>query len=161
VQPGRHRDPRDLAPFELVAGGRSPRPATQPLLLAMTEHLEEQAQGLGHTAVLVAAFDRDRHVTDLLRARYARLGAELAFCAVMGRDVPPDLAPGVHGGLAGDPARGEWTIAVVGPHYASALVAHQRSMAGPDGEPVYDYVLTYDRGVATAVAASLTARVTS
>jgi hypothetical protein len=32
-------------------------------------------------------------------------------------------------------------------------------MPGPDGEPVYDYVLTYDRGLATAVAASLTARV--
>ncbi|MCU0258163.1 MAG: EAL domain-containing protein [Solirubrobacteraceae bacterium] len=161
VQPGRHRDPRDLAPFELVAGGRPPRPATQPLLLAMTEHLEDQAGGLGRTAVLVAAFDRDRRFTDALRGRYARLGADLAFCAVMGRDVPADVAPGVHGAApgSGDPVHGEWTIAVVGPHYAAALVAHERSMPGPDGEPVYDYVLTYDRGVATAVAASLTARV--
>jgi hypothetical protein len=31
-------------------------------------------------------------------------------------------------------------------------------MPGPDGERVFDYVLTYDRGLATAVAASLTAR---
>lgn len=158
VQPGRHRDPRDLAPFELVAGGRPPRPASRALLLAMTEHLEDQAKALGRTAVLVGAFDRDRCFTSELAARYAQLGQCLSFCAVVGRDVPPDL--GVHHGAPGtDPVRGEWTIAVVGPHFAAALVAHQRGMPGPDGEAVYDYVLTYDRGLATAVAASLTARV--
>ncbi len=162
VLPGRHPDPRDLAPFELVASRRPARQATQPLLTAMTEHLEEQARGLGRTAVLVASFDRERRFTDGLRARYEELGRRLAFCAIVGHGVPVDPAPGVRGGpiVPGDPLGGEWAIAVVGPHYAAALVALEREGDGPHtGGAVYDYVLTYDRGLAAAVAAALTARV--
>ncbi len=55
----------------------------------MTRHLEEQARGLGRTAVLVAAFEHERRFTTEVRERYAELGAELAFCAIVGRDVPP------------------------------------------------------------------------
>ena len=61
--------------------------------------------------------------------------------------------------LSGDPISHEWAIAVVGPHFAAALVAHERRGAGAGGEREYDYVLTYDRERATAVAAALTARV--
>ncbi len=161
VLPGRHADPRDLAPFALVAEHRAPRLTTQPLLLAMTQHLEEQARGLGRTALLVAAFDQERRFTPQLRDRYAALGCDLAFCGVVGRGVPAAPAPGVHGGevRSGDPIGGEWAIAVVGPHFAAALVAHERRGPGVAGEPEYDYVLTYDRERATAVAAALTARI--
>ncbi len=161
VLPGRHQDPRDLAPFELVAGARPARPATQALLLAMTQHLEEQARALGRTAVLLAAFERERRFTPHLRHRYAQLGRELAFCAIVGRGLPVEPAPGVHGAdiVPGDPLGSEWTIAVVGPHFAAALVAHERREHDGDGQPLFDYVLTYDRGLATSVAAALTARV--
>lgn len=161
VLPGRHADPRDLAPFALVAEQMPARRTTQPLLLAMTQHLEEQARRLGRTALLVAAFDHDRRFTPHLRHRYAQLGRELAFCGVVGRGVPAEPAPGVHGGdvVGGDPAGHEWTIAVVGPHFAAALVAHERREPDAGGEVVYDYVLTYDRERATAVAAALTSRV--
>ena len=163
VWPGRHADPRDLAPFALVAEQRTPRLTTQPLLLAMTQHLEEQARGLGRTALLVAAFDQDRSFTPNLQRRYAQLGRDLAFCGVVGRCVPSEPAPGVHGGevLSGDPISHEWAIAVVGPHFAAALVAHERRGATAGAEQEYDYVLTYDRERATAVAAALTARVTA
>ncbi len=160
---GRHADPRDLAPFALATGDqRPPRPASAPLLLAMTQHLEDQAEALGRTAVLVAAFDdRERRITPELRDRYAQLGRELAFCAIVGDSLPPEPAPGVHGGSVapGDPVAGEWTVAVVAPHFAAALVAHERRDPGPDGELLYDYVLTYERETAIAVAAALTARV--
>ena len=163
VLTGRHADPRDLAPFALATGdARPPRPASAALLLAMTQHLEDQAKALGRTAVLVAAFDgRERRLTPHLRHRYAQLGRELAFCAVLGHDLPVDPAPGVHRGAVrpGDPVSGEWTVAVVAPHFAAALVAHERREPGPDGEVLYDYVLTYERECATAVAAALTARV--
>ncbi len=163
VLPGRHPDPRDMAPFALAtSAGRAPRPASAALLLAMTQHLEDQAKSLGRTAVLVAAFDdRERRFTPHLRHRYGQLGRELAFCAIVGQGLPVDPAPGVHGGTlaAGDAAGGEWTIAVVSPHFAAALVAHERREPGPDGEQLYDYVLTYERECATAVAAALTARV--
>ena len=81
---------------------------------------------------------------------------------MVGRDVPVSPAPGVHGGevLSGDPIGGEWTIAVVGPHLRGrAGRARAPRAGGADGEPEYDYVLTYDRERATAVAAALTARV--
>ncbi len=161
VLPGRHADPRDLAPFALVAEHRAPRITTQPLLLAMTQHLEDQAASLGGTALLVAAFDEDRHFCPRARERYAQLGRDLAFCGVVGRGLGGEPAPGVHGAEVhtGDPVGHEWTIAVVGPHFAAALVAHERRATGSDGEHVYDYVLTYDRERATAVAAALTARV--
>lgn len=160
VHPGRHADPRDATPFELVSAERTPRRADLALLHAMTQHLEDQARGLGRTALLVAAFDGDRRFTPHVRHRYAQLGHELAFCAVLGRGLPLDPAPGVLGAsvVPGDPIGSEWAIAVVAPHYAAALVAHERSEPGPDGGPLYDYVLTCDRGLATAVAAALTAR---
>ncbi len=164
VTAGRHSDPRDLAPFELAAGCRTPRCCTHALLSAMTRHLEEQARGLGRTAVLVAAFEHERRFTPEVRERYGELGAELAFCAIVGRDVPLDPGPGVHGGGAvppADPTRSEWTVAVVAPHFAAALIAHERREPERTGEPRFDYVLTYDRELATAVAASLTARVSA
>lgn len=162
VVPGRHADPRDMAPFALATcDERAPRPASAAMLLAMTQHLEDQARSLGRTAVLVAAFDdRERRFTPHLRHRYAQLGHELAFCAIVGQGLPTDPAPGVHGGaFAAGEGAGEWTIAVVSPHFAAALVAHERREPGPDGEQIYEYVLTYERGCATAVAAALTARV--
>jgi EAL domain-containing protein (putative c-di-GMP-specific phosphodiesterase class I) len=163
VEPGRHADPRDLAPFALAtSAGRGPRAASGALLLAMTQHLEDKAKSLGRTAVLVAAFDdRERRFTPHLRHRYAQLSRELAYCATVGQGMPGEPAPGVHGGslAAGDAVGGEWTLAVVSPHFAAALVAHERREPGPDGEQLFDYVLTYERECATAVAAALTARV--
>jgi EAL domain-containing protein (putative c-di-GMP-specific phosphodiesterase class I) len=144
VLPGRHADPRDSAPFALVAEASTPRPATEPLLLAMTAHLEDEARRLGRTALLVAAFDDERRACPQLRGRYADLGRDLAFCGMVGRR-----------DLVGQ----EWTVAVVGPHFAAALVAHERRDAPPGAAPAYDYVLTSDRARATAVAAALTARV--
>lgn len=162
VLPGRHADPRDLAPFALVSEHQPARRTSEPLLRAITEHLEDQALGLGGTAVLVAAFDDDRRFTQAVREQYARLADDLAFCGVVGRGAGARLAPGVHGAADGmDPTGDEWTIAVIGPHFAAALVAHQRLEPGEDGTPAFDYVLTYDRERVTAVAASLTARVAS
>jgi hypothetical protein len=129
----------------------------------MTQHLEDRAKALGRTAVLVAAFDqRERRLTAELRERYAALGRQLAFCAIVGEGISSHPAPGVHGGRLGpaEPAIGEWTVAVVAPHFAAALVAHARREPGPDGESIFDYMLTYDRECAISVAAGMTARVT-
>ena len=163
VRQGRHADPRDLAPYELVGDRCTSRPTTRPLLVAMTAHLEDQARALGRTAVLVASFDKDPRVGDGLRQRYAALGRELAFCALLGRDPEHDRDLSGYGGLrlAGDSRDAEWAIAVVGPHFAAALVAHENGESDIAGGVMYDYVLTYDRELATAVAASLTARVSS
>ena len=156
-----HADPRDVAPFELLTRDRPARTVTRELLLAMTLQMEEQARALGSTAVLVASFDKDPRIGDGLRQRYAALGGELAFCALLGRDPDGDSDLSGYGGLrlAGPAGHAEWAIAVVGPHFAGALVAHAVSDLDTAGGARYAYALTYDRELATAVAAALTAGV--
>ena len=150
-------DPRDLAPFALAAEGRDARPAEPELLDAMLRHLEERALELGGSGLLVAALDGARDLTPERHSRYVQLGRSLAFCAIVGPDVPAEPMPGVRGGLVlpGDPAVHDRAVAVVAPHFAAALVAHAR----PGDGTLSDYVLTYDRSRAVAVAAALAARV--
>jgi DICT domain-containing protein len=54
--------------------------------------------------------------------------------------------------------RGEWDIAVIGPHYAAALVARDVGDAGPDHLRRFDYVLTHDRELVVQVASRLMGR---
>ncbi len=59
---------------------------------------------------------------------------------------------------AGGPVLGEWDIAVVGPHFAAALVARDLLDDGQDAGRTFDYVLTYDREIVLDVAGSPMAR---
>jgi DICT domain-containing protein len=58
-----------------------------------------------------------------------------------------------------DPVRGEWDLAVVGPHFAGALVARDLGDSGPDLDRRFDYLLTYDRELVVDVASTLLARI--
>jgi hypothetical protein len=51
--------------------------------------------------------------------------------------------------------RGEWTVAVVGPHDAAALIARDRGDTGPDSDRTFDYVITHDRATVISAARSL------
>ncbi|MGY1689813.1 diguanylate cyclase domain-containing protein [Geodermatophilus sp. SYSU D01105] len=68
-----------------------------------------------------------------------------------GRGAPP-LDPA-------DPVRGEWDVAVLGPHFAAALLARDLGDDGPDEERRFAYALTYDRDTVTRAGAALLARV--
>jgi DICT domain-containing protein len=70
-------------------------------------------------------------------------------------------APGVRGAhLAGDdPLLGEWSVAVLGPHFAAALVATDLGDTGPENERRFDFALTYDRELVTEAATALIRRV--
>lgn len=94
------------------------------------------------------------------RQTSAGLAASTAFVVALGAGLPPEPVPDVRGAnLAGDdPVRGEWDIAVVGPHFAAALVARDLNDNGQDMERTFDYVLTYDREVVLEIATSPTAR---
>ncbi|CAB4918394.1 unannotated protein [freshwater metagenome] len=153
----RRRDPRDRAPFDIAADGRTPRPADHALLAAMIRHLEERALTLGPTGMLIAALGGVRELTAERRAAYADLGRALAFCAIIGPGFSAEPVPGVRGAAvhSDDPAADEHAIAVVAPHFAAALVAHGR----PGDGSLFDYVLTHDRERVVAVAAALAARV--
>jgi DICT domain-containing protein len=74
----------------------------------------------------------------------------------------PEPIAGVRGGLLhhADRLAREWAVAVVSPHFAAVLTGYDLSEG--DGEaPAYDFVLTYDRELAVASAASLMARITA
>jgi len=70
-------------------------------------------------------------------------------------------APGVRGAYLApdDILRHEWNLAVLGPHYAGALVARDLGDSGPDRDRRFEFALTFDRDLVVDVAAALIARV--
>ena len=151
------------SPVELVRGRRQFRIGRKDVLLSVSQALEAQALELGDHAVVVAAFQDARHFTPATHARYHRLASRVAFVAALGEGVREEPAPGVRGARLepGDPLCGEWSIAVLGPHYAGALVARDLGDSGPDRERRFEFALTFDRELVVDVAAALISRVTS
>jgi hypothetical protein len=55
--------------------------------------------------------------------------------------------------------RGEWDVAVIGPHFAGAFVARDLGDAGPDADRRFDFFVTYERELVVAAARTLMARI--
>jgi len=148
-------------PFEVVGQVLSVRRATKPLLLEMSRHLERQARELGETGLLLSAFQTADRFTPKTRRRYAELAERAAFVAGFGIGLPAEPAPGVRGAtLADDDAlKDEWSVVVMGPHFAGALVAVDLGDVGPDRDRRFDFALTYDRDLVMAAASALMRRV--
>lgn len=148
------------SPYEIAAQHRPVRRAAKPLLLAKTRYLEREAQELGHKAVVFATFQHARNFPEATRYRYSQLAQDTAFVAVLAQNMTPAPARGVRGARLGegDPVRDEWDVAVLGPHFAAALLSRDLGDTGPDDERRFDYVMTYDRDVVIEVARSLMAR---
>jgi hypothetical protein len=160
LPPRRWRTPEG-SPFEVVAAVRDVRRSSKRLLLAMTRHLEAQAGGLGEAGVVLSAFQTaERFGPDTARL-YRDLAAESAFVAALGAGMDGEPASGVRGAELSetDPLVNEWSVVVLGPHFAGALVAIDLGDDGPDAERRFDFALTYDRELVVAAANSLMARV--
>jgi EAL domain-containing protein (putative c-di-GMP-specific phosphodiesterase class I) len=153
-----------VSPFATLARARTPRRATSPLLLSVSRFLERQAEQMGELAVIVASFELAEHFTVATRRRYRELARTAAFVGVLGAGMATEPEPGVRGGdvAPDDPLRREWCVAVVGPHFAAALVARDLDgspePASADLDRSFDYVLTHDRPLVLDVARSLLAR---
>jgi EAL domain-containing protein (putative c-di-GMP-specific phosphodiesterase class I) len=150
-----------VSPFAVVSAQRGVRRADKRLLLALSHQLEHQAAALGESALVVSAFQDARHFTPQTHRRYTLLGADAAFVAALGAGMPAEPAPGVRGADLGDddPLRGEWSVAVLGPHFAAALVAVDLGDEGPEHDRRFDFALTYDRELVTEAVAALMRRV--
>ena len=148
-------------PYQVVASHRAVRRGTKPLLLAMSWQLERQAMQLGETCLLVAAFQDAQHFTAKTRERYTALASRLGFVGGLGVGLGVEPAPGVRGAnLAADDAlRDEWSVVVLAPHFAGALVAADLGDDGPDEKRRFDFAVTYDRDLVMAAAAALMRRV--
>ncbi len=156
VAPG---DPA-ASPFARVAAHREVRSATKRLLVAMSKHLEAQALASPAEAVVLAAFQEARHFTPATTLRYRRLAEHVVFVGALGEGMAAEPVAGVRGAHlhADDPVRGEWDIAVVGPHFAVALVARDLGDGGPEPDRRFEYVLTHDRELVVGLAGDLMAR---
>ena len=155
-------DPRDTAPFALMAAARAPRVGGEALVAGVAREVEEQARAAGDQALLVAAFGEAQRFTPDLRERYAGLARDIAFCGAIGSDMATEPAPGVRGGCldASDPLSHDLTVAVVTPRFAAAVAAHDLGPGEPEDRRMA-FTLTHDRDAATSAAAALMSRIAS
>ena len=151
----------DPSPFDLAAAQRPVRAADKRLLIEISKQLEAQAYAAGDSAIVLAAFQDVAFFTPATRRRYAGLVRSCSFVAALGEGMPAEPLPGLRGAVIGpgDPLRGEWDIAVLGPHFAACLVARDLGDTGPDMTRRFEFILSHDREVTIGVAASLMSRV--
>jgi DICT domain-containing protein len=59
----------------------------------------------------------------------------------------------------GDVLADEWSVVVIGHHFAAALVARDLGDDGPEALRRFDFTITYDRDLAVAAATTLMRRI--
>jgi EAL domain-containing protein (putative c-di-GMP-specific phosphodiesterase class I) len=132
----------EVTPFGLVRAALPLRRGSKAQLVGIASHLEEQAMAWSEGPVVLSTFSAGEDLDAATTARYADLAGRGSFVAALRAGHLPAVAEGVrsaafpHDHRLGD----EWSVVVVGPHYAGALVARQVS---PDGD--YDFVVTHQR----------------
>jgi diguanylate cyclase (GGDEF)-like protein/PAS domain S-box-containing protein len=148
-------------PFEVVAAHRPTAETTKSLLLPMSHLLENRALRIGEGAVILAAFQDARHFTSHTVRRYETLVRGASLVAALGVGLGPEPAAGVRGArLDGtDPLAGEWSVVVLGPHFAGALVAQDLGGELPEPDRRFVFATTYDRDLVIAAARTLLARI--
>lgn len=138
-------------PFSLVRAAKPLRQASSSLLWGIAEYLEEQAVALHDGPVIISTFQADRELGATVLERYATLAGNGSLVVALAPGAPPTPAPGVVGASL-EPSD-EWSLVIVGPHYAGAMVARQR----PDSEADrrWDYAVTHDRDLVVAAGQAL------
>ncbi len=136
----------ELTPFSAVRAARAVRRGTKSTLVAMATHLEEQAIAWRDGPVILSTFqDGDRWDSQ----RYETLAEQGSFVVLLGHDMDDAPCSGVRGACLPDGHRlhDEWSVVVVGPHYAGALVARDLNDSGPEADRRYDFAVTHDRNL--------------
>lgn len=144
-------------PWDLVEGSDTIRVASKDMLLPMSELIEQYPVPTSERPVLLAAFQHARNFSPATILRYADLATTATFVGALGEGLSKEPAPGVRGGSVapGHALCGEWTVVNAGPHYTSALIAHDLGDSGPESDRRFRYVITHDRTTVLSAAASL------
>jgi diguanylate cyclase (GGDEF)-like protein/PAS domain S-box-containing protein len=155
--------PRGRTPFEVIAAHCPTAEATKSLLLPMSHHLETRTLSIGEGAVLLSAFQDAKRFTPRTLDRYAVLARGASLVGALGVGLDSEPAPGVRGAHIepDDPLSGEWSVIVIGPHFAGALVAQDLGSTGPDAERRFVFATSYRRGLVVAAARTLLERLTA
>jgi hypothetical protein len=151
------------SPFDVIAADPSMRTARKPTLMAISLHLEEQARHREDTPMVLTALQDGINFGLPTRRRYEAIAGTSPLVAVFGRHVVPSQPAGVRTVPldAADKLGEQWVVVTLGPHTAAALVARERrgQSATVDEDREFDFVVTHDRTVVTAVASALLNRV--
>jgi diguanylate cyclase (GGDEF)-like protein/PAS domain S-box-containing protein len=152
--------PDAAVPWDLVKDDPAVRQSRKPLLAAMSRHLERQALTGDPATVVVGSFQRAEYFTPATSRRFAALATTASMVAVFGAGMAEVPVTGVRGHdlVEDDELIQEWTIAVVGPHFAAALVARDLGDASPEAERRFAYLVTYDRDTVVDAAAVMMRR---
>jgi DICT domain-containing protein len=127
----------------------------------MSHHLENRALRIGEGAVVLSAFQDAKHFTPNTVRRYEMLTRGASLVAALGVGLDPEPVPGVRGASLelDDPLVGEWSVIVIGPHFAGALVAQDLGDDGLDSERRFVFATAYERGLVIHAARTMVARI--
>jgi DICT domain-containing protein len=111
--------------------------------------------------VILSAFQEARYLSPATARRYETLARTSSLVAALGVGLGVEPVPGVRGANLDpdDPLAGEWSVVVIGPHFAGALVARDLGDAGPQGARRFEFATAYDRGLVLAAARTLLRRI--
>jgi EAL domain-containing protein (putative c-di-GMP-specific phosphodiesterase class I) len=136
-----------VTPFVIASQHRPVLHASKPILLALSRNLEDKGVAATAPSVLLATFQHAAYFDEPTKARYVELAARGIFTAAFAADLPTDPAKNVRGCTlsADDPLTNEWTVVVIGSHFAGGLFAREAAYAGTDGDRRFEVVISYDR----------------
>jgi len=149
-------------PFEALAVSGVPRrSAGLHLLQPMSYALEAEALEQGPSALLISTFQDASQFDRSIAKRYSQIAKRAAFVGALARGLERTPSVGVHGAALGEAEslRREWTVVVLGPHFAGALVARELDSDANGASRQFEYVLTFDRDNVVLAAARLMARI--
>lgn len=152
-------------PYAVVAavrGEASAGEASKRLLLPMSHHLEHRAQRIGEGAVVLSAFQEARHFTPATARRYEALARRASLVAAFGIGLSDEPVHGVRGARLDDDdaLAGEWSVIVLGPHFAGALVARDLGdKVADERDRRFAFATVYDRALVIAAARTLLSRI--
>ena len=146
-------DPGGDSPFLRVTNWKRPARGSRELAEATAGLILRQAAALGETAVVLAAYPHEDHLSPEEAAELRELAGKLAFVGALG--APAEMAEaGIRTGPlpADDTLRGTWTVVALGPGLAACFVAREAD----DG--TYELATSYDRDLVVESALLIMAR---
>jgi EAL domain-containing protein (putative c-di-GMP-specific phosphodiesterase class I) len=146
-------DPGGDSPYLRVTNWKRPARGSRDLAERTAGLILRHAAALGETAVVLAAYPDETHVSPSEAAELRELAGRLAFVGALG--APPELAEaGIRTGplAPDDTLRGTWTVVALGPGLAACFVA--RGL----GDGTYELATSYDRDLVVESALLIMAR---
>lgn len=146
------------SPYAMANCGGISRRLSTGAVFGLIRQLEDQAASMQPAPLLLASYATAEQYDELSRLRHKELAAGLPLLGVLGPAGLPGVAPGTVFGSPGgrDPASHDWTLLVLGAHYAAAMVSRPTTFGRTSD--VHDVVLTFDRTLVARAAHALLAR---